>query len=523
MSRNLIRLLSFSILLIFVQTSVAQTTPSEQVSWGAVFEIPRGFRHIGMAGDPQRGCVQISFDERKTIAIQKLSPALEPVGEKKLTLEIPEDAEDFIVQRLGSGYFCFFSISEKNKDTYYGVEVNVVTGDLAGPPVVLVSAVKPPKRPGTVHFGGLNSRIEERRSEVWQFMPAADCSTIFILHRNNGAEVEEWEVNGFNQSLTKTIHYNITMPDAHTQMYPIDSMADNDGSIYMAVRKFDTPLKPLESAPYKPGKVQVYRWKASEGQPVVIPFDKPVNVHDIKMVRDVQGNILAVGLYKNSRTSDNVDGVFTFRYNESKGIMEQFGEGTFSLSAEFLKHQAFRRTQRKPTTQLKDFIGAFLRLRMVLTNPDSSIQILCERVPVYYAGNSVSFEYADIVAISLTSSGSINWIQRLPKRQNSKIADDTYSFNAFYRDRHCTFLFFDNANNLSLSPGEEAKVHKGGFGGVLMRVTLNEEGDVKKSILFDIREEDLRVRVADFQPFGDHQVINRAYRRQEGKTLLVGL
>jgi len=104
--------------------------------------------------------------------------------------------------------------------------------------------------------------------------------------------------------------------------------------------------------------------------------------------------------------------------------------------------------------------------------------------------SEMQYNYNDIIVINIRPNGSIQWAKRIPKRQRSKNDGGRYSSYALSIAKgKMFFVFNDNPKNLH-KKSNDSKIHNytKGKESVVVMVTLDGKGDIKKEPLFQVRD-----------------------------------
>jgi hypothetical protein len=83
------------------------------------------------------------------------------------------------------------------------------------------------------------------------------------------------------------------------------------------------------------------------------------------------------------------------------------------------------------------------------------------------------------------------------------------------------FLFLDNKDNLNLAADQEPKLHLDGYGGQVVVAKLDNAGTVTKELVFDTREEEVKIFPSQFRRINGTQFIGRAKMKKGGFKPLV--
>lgn len=119
------------------------------------------------------------------------------------------------------------------------------------------------------------------------------------------------------------------------------------------------------------------------------------------------------------------------------------------------------------------------------------------RYPYRYYGypfmnddSELQYNYNDIIVINIDPDGSIRWAKRIPKRQRSKNDGGRHSSYAMsVAAGKMFFVFNDNPKNLNKKSNDQ-RIHNftKGKESVVVLVSLNGQGEVKKEPLFQVKD-----------------------------------
>jgi len=107
-----------------------------------------------------------------------------------------------------------------------------------------------------------------------------------------------------------------------------------------------------------------------------------------------------------------------------------------------------------------------------------------------YGANNIDYFYNDILVVNIDPKGSIQWAQRIPKRQVSRDDGGLYaSYALSVAKGKMFFVFNDHPKNISIQTSDR-KVHNFNKGkeSVVVLVTLTGAGEMSKEPLFQIKD-----------------------------------
>jgi hypothetical protein len=110
----------------------------------------------------------------------------------------------------------------------------------------------------------------------------------------------------------------------------------------------------------------------------------------------------------------------------------------------------------------------------------------------------------------------MEWFRKIPKNQRGTAGRQGMGYKLVTDASGYYFLFLDNKKNLDITVDDVPAQHMDGLGGQLVVAKLDNAGNLSKEIVFDTRDEDVKVFPSDFDEFNKNQFIGRA---QLKKTL----
>lgn len=127
------------------------------------------------------------------------------------------------------------------------------------------------------------------------------------------------------------------------------------------------------------------------------------------------------------------------------------------------------------------------------------------------------YNYNDIIVVSVTPDGDIEWVKKIPKRQVTANDNGFYSsYYNFIRDGKVYFLFNDNPENL-LEKTEDSKKYKnftGGKNSVVVIAELDLNGNYSKEALFKSADAEVIIRPKVCSEISKDEVVIFGQRRK---------
>ena len=507
--------------------------------WGEEYELPKRHEDLGFVGNATDGYIQIAHRNRESLSFQKFDNKLHLTGEQEADISnLPRDYTNELFTQLGDKYYWFFSTWERgeNKETLFAQEIDTKSGALKGSAREVLSTTK---LGGTLVISGWYSgHLEDK----WNFYYSFDKKKILIQYRKKPEHRDDSRSNDvigfqvFDQNLTKLWGREIRMPYSEKKMDNEDYQVDKDGNVYTLAKVYNEDKGDRNHPGYH---FEILKW-GSENKPVVkIPFrftDKFVNSATI--TEDPKGEIIVSGLYTNKRNSGSSDGAFILKLDQGTNELNNVMKGTYefpaSLLGQFESARTRRRIERRDDKDKAE--EANLVLRNVVINADGSIQLIGEeyyvQVITTYNGKTTStryvYHYDDILAMTINSDGSIRWATKIPKAQRSSSSGygrrmtGDMGFKEYTYGKDSYFFFIDRESNMDLDENHAPDTHEDNARGILVAVKVDENGKMSKEMVFNGREEKVRISPTDFDEVGTNQLIvrGRAKRRESQAALI---
>ena len=149
-------------------------------------------------------------------------------------------------------------------------------------------------------------------------------------------------------------------------------------------------------------------------------------------------------------------------------------------------------------------------LRNLVFTEDGGVRLIAEQfyVVVYtYRGpngqttTTYHYYYNDIIVVGFTNEGEVEWITKIPKFQHT-VNDQGYfsSFTLATNNDKFYIIYNDHPDNLNVKEKGRLKNYLGKES-VTVMVSISQDGEWKKSIVFDNKEEEIYSRPKVMQQF----------------------
>lgn len=106
-----------------------------------------------------------------------------------------------------------------------------------------------------------------------------------------------------------------------------------------------------------------------------------------------------------------------------------------------------------------------------------------------------TYHYNDIIVVSLSPEGEIEWNEKIPKRQSSSNDGGFYlSYSIALVGDNLHFIFNDHIDNLNYSGQGKISYYRGRKDGIVTLVTMDDDGRQVREALFSVAEADIYTR-----------------------------
>lgn len=269
--------------------------------------------------------------------------------------------------------------------------------------------------------------------------------------------------------------------------------------------------------------VFAYYHKTNKLEEVKVDFDEAHKISDLNF-KYYKGELHFTGFYYDRK--GGIQGVCTTKINAKTLKVEQ--EKNIPFAKEDLLKFASERDVKK-----EKGVRANYDINYIYRKDNGDYYLVAEEyhtvttTTTTTGGTSITYYYGNIMLISLTKEGTINWAQKVPKNQVSVSDGGYYSSYTFAFDNNNLYVMF-NDNMKNLSPKVDAK-KKGTYTAQTLRpkklvvhlATLNQQtGNFTSELFFKSKTDEKTVLVPKFSGrLDDNKTLLYAIR---GKTYRFG-
>lgn len=423
----------------------------------------------------------------------------------------------------------FYYEIDFEKGEFIGKPVKIIDidGKLAGSPMATYAS-------GGMQMGfgfGFSMGVVDK----FDFLVSKDQSKILIQYRKKPKvkkDTKSWDIIGvgvYDVSLTKIWSREYKMPYTERRMNALDYAVDSDGNGYILTKVFhddsnkDKKKKKDTEANYH---IELFRLlKTSESiEKTKITLGKKF-INGISLFESPDNYMICAGYYNKGlhKKLNNSDGLFTFKITRDGELID---EKEYQIPVDVLNQYVSKRTKKKNLKKDKKGKAEFehLKLKELVIQNDGGLVFIGEQTYVVRHRTSkgrtyYTFHNNDILITKINSSGEMDWMKKIPKRQSglpgmgqvydtSKTFQGGMSYSHFFTNGNHYLIYLDNVKNINLPLDKIPALHSDGKGGYLTSYKINDEtGDVSKGSIFDTRN--VKPKFAVYQ-FSNNRVIKTA-------------
>lgn len=504
------------VLLLFISVLttnfVFAQTPSDKVvvEWGEQQKASKRSTVNNIVGFDSDGGVYVQKVEYKKMGIVRIV-TIEYFDENMNFINSGVIGDAGVVVDFNNKLYVFSSISDKkaDKNTFYSQSVDKES--------LLVNADK--QELAQIDFEGFRNRNDG--SFGYEF---SGDSTKLLVYYNlpyDKRGVEKVGVHVYDQQMDQLWRKTITIPYTDELFTVEDFEVDNEGNVYVTGVEYNEKLKiKRKGKPNFKYHVLSYTNQGKEENDLPIEVDGKF-LTDMKVRPNNDGQLLCGGFYSGQGTY-SVEGSFFLKVNASNGDVETASFEDFGI--DFITQNLTARQEKK--ARKKDAKGKTpelfqFDLDAMVMREDGGVVLVAEQYFVKVvtttttgANGAVStttnyhYYYNDLIVISVSPEGEIEWNTKIPKFQHT-VNDGGYvsSYAMAVVDDKLNFIFNDNPKNLNLVPGQRVRNFGAGKETLVVLVTVDSNGQLKKEPLFSIRDTDVVTVPKVCKQIGDRELV----------------
>lgn len=505
---------------------------------GSAYSLPRKSDDLSFFGNEKDGIVNLSL-KKDELNITRFDPkTLNLTVEKKI--ELPELTKKFnseTVVDFGTNYFWIHSDWDKGaeKELLSYDAIDVVNGKIITSNKKMIETTKiiPPM--------DLKDFFKPKVYKKYEFNYDADKSKLLVSYRlkpeetNDKKNYDKIGLHVFGDKMDKLWGAEFTMPYTEAIMDNADFSIDSKGNAYMLAKVYDSEKRrEKDKETGQPG----YHYevlKFSKDNKKIITTNITIDdyfIRETTLIENSLHEMVIACTYSKKSNGNGTDGVFLAMMGQN-GKMVKYKNGYYEFPlAELEKFESARK--KRKMERKNDYEAPNLKVRNVIVESDGSVLIACEeyheitRSKATTNSNGMSgssyttYYYEDILAAKINAAGNFEWLRKIPKKQEGTNGRGTMSFKLISDASGYYYLFLDNKKNIDLEENEVPKSHVDGYGGQVVVAKIDNKGLVTKEIVFDTREEEVKLFPASFDRINGNQFIGRAdVKHGDYKPLLI--
>jgi hypothetical protein len=343
---------------------------------------------------------------------------------------------------------------------------------------------------------------------------SSDGKNLLVLVDYPGSKDEQkkYKINVFNNKLELIWQKDMTFDYKNENLYLNSCNIDNNGNVVASAVLYNDN-KPLPSKGKISSEFLLFYFKSDNSNVVETKLSiAGISLARLEQTFDQKGNLVCGGFYT-SPSMSVFKGVFIIITDPAKGTILNSSYKTFGpeYSRTMISDEVKKLNLVFPNA-LDDY-GYEIRELKVLSN--GTIKMITEqRIYVSYNANN-SFNvynfrsFENILCVSADISGKIQWIARIPKKQDDYPLDTYYysSYQSRISDGTLQFFYNDNIENLNSSKSLYFE-YNSKF--VTVMTTVDENGNVKTDELWDPKVDKVMIVPKSFFFVSDKEILFEA-------------
>jgi len=487
-----------------------------EILWGEELKASKRSTLSGIIADDETGFYALKNDLRGRSSLTLEHFNYEMKQTKSVELELKQNKMDLALELIlhsNNELFLFSSyVNKKNKQK----ELYVQTIDKKK-----LSLNTDLRKIAHINYSG----FKKKNSGAFKIDVSRDESNI-LLYYNKPYEKGSNEKFGFvvfDNKINEVWQKDITLP-YEDELFSIQDfeMADN-GNIYLLGLKYqDKKTSRKSKREEKPNYHYTVLSYSDRGEKLE---EYPIQVAD-KFLTDMQiaineeGNIICGGFYSDEG-SFSIKGSYFLNINgKTKAIMnESFKEFGMDFITQNMTEKQKKKTNKKADKGKNVELYEYDLDEIILRNDDGAIlvgeQYFVRIITNVDANGNTSvtyvYHYNDIIVISISPEGEIEWTEKIPKRQITSNDGGFYSsYATAVVDDNLYFVYNDHAENLSpvaLNTGKIKNFTSNRKNSVVTIVKMDTDGRFTRNALFKNREAEIMTRPKVCKQINDNEMI----------------
>lgn len=514
-----LRVIHFFLLLTF-QYSFGQEV---EVQWGEELKESKKSTLVDIIGHDESGFYALKEDlkGRNTLIVEHFNNEIVKTKSVELELKYNKKKLDFeFIREVGGEFYVFTTLLDnKSKvNTLFAQSIDKKTLNLRNDIKIIARN----------SYEG-NSK---RKSGDYLFGRSRDSSKVLIYYQINEKknEFEQFGFHVFNNSMELLWEREISMPYA-ANLFAIEEFEiTNQGNIFLlGYHKKDRSAAKRKGSPNYYYEIISYSNEGTEFDKYSIDVDNKF-LTDMTIAINDKNNIICAGFYSDLGTFSLKGSFFmSINGNTKEKIVENYKEFGIDFITQNMSRKAEKKAKKKSAKGESVELYNYNLENIILRDDDGAILIgeqyfvdIRTYTIVDANGNRSTrtdyiYHYNDIIVISISPSGEIEWTEKIPKVQVTSNDHGFYSSYALtVTDDMLYFIYNDHAENLSPVADKERKVKNftRGKNSVVTLARMDTDGRFVREALFKNKEVDIMTRPKVCEQISKKQMIVFGQRKK---------
>jgi hypothetical protein len=503
--------------------------PAQQIKWGSLFKEKASVTVSDIVNTNSEGLVVMKAKYRlgfwslaKDFKLQRFDSNFNTslISEVEPTYEDKDLTIEWCFQSNGQIYlFTSFVNKKLDKVFLFHQKVNAKTLQLEGP----IKKVSESSFERVRRLGGFSYSFSRDSSHV-------------LLYANTESkknEPDKYALHVLDADMNEVWNKEVTLPYTESKFAIEDFCVDNDGNVFMLGVKYqERGESKRRGTPNYEYKILGYRKDGTDVEEYSVSLGD-MFLTDMKIDVSPKKDIVCAGFYSEKGTF-SIKGTYYLRIDRKSKEIERISSKEFDIdfiTMNFTPAQekkAKKREAKGKNVELYEYDLRDLVPRgdggAVLLAEQYYVTVVCRTDPktgtttcTYY------YHYNDIIVVSVSPEGQIEWATKVSKRQTS--ANDGGYFSSFAHmisQDKLYFIFNDTKKNLEVEKqGKYYNFALGDKNGIVMLASVDAEGNVERRALMSNEEISAITRPKLCQQISPTEMILYAKRRKGSQFGLV--
>lgn len=385
----------------------------------------------------------------------------------------------------------------------------------------------------TLALGKKNTLYEkefESRRDMYGMNIQIENDYLLLYQTLEGRSKDQLKANFrvLNSDLEKEWEKEIVFPFINKKSSFLDIELSNKGNVYFVVSNRNDETKEWDKFLYA---------VTAEGGSVLKDNlgDLPEDLTDINLQATEEGDIIVAGYYGEQVERAYRKGTFYGEYSGETLRVRKVTSGLLpiTLLMENKSKKVKRKSVRKSNKGKNTGLDNYFQVDRIITKEDGGAIIIGEHYHYYVTTHTSTdangrtttttthhYEYDDILVVSISAGGEIEWERIIPKMQHTTNGASTSSYTMVIKEDKMYFIFNDDRENHSAENESTNNFVAKRKNMVISVYELNSAGYVQKDILTDYNEIEGSFMPIYSEQIGDNEVLLYVIGRKRAKKAL---